>query len=110
MVKFSQSRASLFAINFDAGEASVHRVEGPMSAAAQPQPASAVISGNCFLTCIFGNGTKKILADKQILDAIAVEITDVNGKHRRKLCFARQRRPFEMRPAVEKYPGPSSVA
>ena len=46
---------------------------------------------------------KKVLAQKQILHAVRIEIANVDGEHRSDLGLWRQRHPVKMRAAIEQY-------
>ena len=72
VVEVRKSRASLFSVNFHAANAVVHRRESPVPASTKPQTPPAVFAGK--VRC----GSKKVLAQEQVLDSVPVEIADVD--------------------------------
>ncbi len=81
VIEIAKRGAALFAVNENAAFLSGDRLETAAAIAAQPQPASRVAPGS------FGLAGEKILAQEQVLMAIAVQIAGTDGEGRGHLRF-----------------------
>ena len=85
LVEIAQCRAALLPVYFHAAFLAGHWLEIPTAVSSQPKPASRVVSRSLRLH------VEKILAEKNVLIAIAIGVTRAHGKRRRQLRLDRQR-------------------
>jgi hypothetical protein len=95
LVKVCDRSATLLAINFDAGLLAGHGLQPSRSITAQQQPAACVIARDFRLI------GKKILAQKNVLMAVAIEISDADAERRSKLSLRGQKLHLKMVGAIQ---------
>jgi hypothetical protein len=95
-VKVTRGRAALLTVEHDSGEMPGHGFESAAAKPAQPKPATRIQARE------FRSQREKILAQEDVLLAVAIEIRHRDRKHRRPLRLGGQRHGLEAIPAIEK--------